>query len=186
MLLLWYIFFDEKGQKVRNRFFTSSVLHALLEKFILYFRLFQNVFSLEHLSLKFSYNMNENPKNNILLSENIRQKRLTILEYFDAYICHHYQHHYHFRLITMANICIEIFQNCESFFVWYFPTIRCYFSDYRSYDMCYNCQEETVFEFLLFLKDKFCLFLCIIRKSYGKPNKETLLLSILKCWNQYY
>ena len=37
------------------------------------------------------YNMNNNPKNNILLSENIRQKRLTILEYFDAYICHHYQ-----------------------------------------------------------------------------------------------
>ena len=35
--------------------------------------------------------MNDNPKNNILLSENIRQKRLTILEYFDAYICHHYQ-----------------------------------------------------------------------------------------------
>ena len=35
--------------------------------------------------------MNDNPKNNILLSENIRQKRLAILEYFDAYICHHYQ-----------------------------------------------------------------------------------------------
>ena len=38
-----------------------------------------------------TYNMNDNPKNNILMSENIRQKRLTILEYFDAYICHHYQ-----------------------------------------------------------------------------------------------
>ena len=25
------------------------------------------------------------------MSENVRQKRLTILEYFDAYICHHYQ-----------------------------------------------------------------------------------------------
>ena len=25
------------------------------------------------------------------MSENIRQKRLTILEYFDGYICHHYQ-----------------------------------------------------------------------------------------------
>ena len=36
--------------------------------------------------------MNDNPKNNILLSENIRQKkRLIILEYFDAYICQHYQ-----------------------------------------------------------------------------------------------
>ena len=38
-----------------------------------------------------TYNANNNPKNEILLSENIRQKRLTILEYFDAYICHHYQ-----------------------------------------------------------------------------------------------
>ena len=38
-----------------------------------------------------TYNMNDSPKNNILLSENIRHKRLTILEYFDAYICHHYQ-----------------------------------------------------------------------------------------------
>ena len=35
--------------------------------------------------------MKDNPKNNILLSENIRQKRLRILEYSDAYICHHYQ-----------------------------------------------------------------------------------------------
>ena len=25
------------------------------------------------------------------MSENITQKRLKILEYFDAYICHHYQ-----------------------------------------------------------------------------------------------
>ena len=38
-----------------------------------------------------TYNENNNPKNEILLSKNIRQKRLTILEYFDAYICHHYQ-----------------------------------------------------------------------------------------------
>ena len=36
-------------------------------------------------------NMNDNRKNNILMSENIKQKRLTILEYFDAYIYHHYQ-----------------------------------------------------------------------------------------------
>ena len=35
--------------------------------------------------------MNDNPKNNILMSEWIRQKRLAILEYFNAYICHHYQ-----------------------------------------------------------------------------------------------
>ena len=33
----------------------------------------------------------DNPKNSILMSENIRQQRLTILEYFDAYIYHHYQ-----------------------------------------------------------------------------------------------
>ena len=45
--------------------------------------------------------MNENPKNNILVSENMTQKRVTILEYFDAYICHRYM-----------MICIEIFQNC--------------------------------------------------------------------------
>ena len=36
-------------------------------------------------------NKNDNPKINILMSENIRQKRLKILEYFDAFICHHYQ-----------------------------------------------------------------------------------------------
>ena len=35
--------------------------------------------------------MNDNPKNNILMSENIKQVRLTIMEYFDAYIYHHYQ-----------------------------------------------------------------------------------------------
>ena len=35
--------------------------------------------------------MNGNPKSNVLLSENIRQKRLRILEYFNAYICHRYQ-----------------------------------------------------------------------------------------------
>ena len=61
--------------------------------------------------------MNDNPKNNILMLENIRQKRLTILEYFDAYICHHYQvtkliMMANFRLIMMAHICIAIFQNC--------------------------------------------------------------------------
>ena len=33
-----------------------------------------------------TYNMNNNPKNNILMSENIKQKGLTILEYFDAYM----------------------------------------------------------------------------------------------------
>ena len=38
-----------------------------------------------------TYNKNNNLKNNILMSENIREKRLIILEYLDAYICHHYQ-----------------------------------------------------------------------------------------------
>ena len=28
------------------------------------------------------------------------------------------------------------------FFVWYFSALRCYFSDYRSYYMFCNCQEE--------------------------------------------
>ena len=37
------------------------------------------------------HNMNNNRKNNILILENVRQKRLTIMEYFDAYICHHYR-----------------------------------------------------------------------------------------------
>ena len=41
-----------------------------------------------HFAFLFSYNMNDNPKNNILKLGNIRQKWLTILEYFDAYICH--------------------------------------------------------------------------------------------------
>ena len=61
--------------------------------------------------------MNDNPKNNILLSENIRQKRLRILEYFDAYICHHYQPNK-------------------------IPTIRCYFSDYRSYYTNCLCSRD--------------------------------------------
>ena len=34
--------------------------------------------------------MKDNPEKNISLLEN-RQKRLTTLEYFNAYICHHYQ-----------------------------------------------------------------------------------------------
>ena len=38
-----------------------------------------------------TYNTNDNPKVYILMSGNIRQKRLKILEYFDAYICHHCQ-----------------------------------------------------------------------------------------------
>ena len=47
-----------------------------------------------------TYNMNDNPKNNILMSENIRQKGLTILKYFDAYICHHYQPKNYVQLIN--------------------------------------------------------------------------------------
>ena len=30
----------------------------------------------------YQFNINDNPKNNILMSENIRQKKLTIQEYF--------------------------------------------------------------------------------------------------------
>ena len=47
-----------------------------------------------------TYNLNHNPKNNILMSENIRQKGLTILKYFDAYICHHYQPKNYVQLIN--------------------------------------------------------------------------------------
>ena len=62
--------------------------------------------------------MNNNEKNNILVSENIRQKRLTILEYFDAYICHHYM---------MTNMCIEIFQNCYNLFCLIFTDTKMLF-----------------------------------------------------------
>ena len=72
------------------------------------------------------YDMNDHPKNNILVSKNIRQKRLIILEYFDAYICHMHR--------NIPEVLV--------LFVWYFPTLRCCFSDFRSYYMCYNCQEE--------------------------------------------
>ena len=37
--------------------------------------------------------MKVKPKNKILMWENIRQKKLVILEYFDQYICH-YQPNY--------------------------------------------------------------------------------------------
>ena len=47
-----------------------------------------------------TYNLNHNPKNNILMSENMRQKGLTILKYFDAYICHHYQPKNYVQLIN--------------------------------------------------------------------------------------
>ena len=61
--------------------------------------------------------MNENLKNNILVSENIRQKGLTLLEYFDAY--DKYMHRNIPELLV--------------FFVWYFSILRCYFSDDHSY-----------------------------------------------------
>ena len=37
------------------------------------------------------YNMKDSPKNNILISETIRQKTITIPEYCDAYIYQYYQ-----------------------------------------------------------------------------------------------
>ena len=52
--------------------------------------------------------MNDNPKNNILLSENIRQKRLMILEYFDAYICHHYQPNKMLLFTLSLILCVTI------------------------------------------------------------------------------
>ena len=86
----------------------------------------------------YRYNMNNNPKNNILVSENIRQKRLTILEYFDAYICHHY---------TMTNMCIEIFHNC--------------------YNLCCLIFSDTKMLFfgLLFILYYYCLYSSIARKK---------------------
>ena len=38
-----------------------------------------------------TYNMNDNPKNNVSMSQNIRREKPTIPQYFDASICHHYQ-----------------------------------------------------------------------------------------------
>ena len=72
-----------------------------------------------------TYNINDNPKNNILKLENIRQKILTILEYFNAYICHHYQ-----PKNNIDNDGKYMHRNIPElfvFFVWYFPTLRCYF-----------------------------------------------------------
>ena len=96
--------------------------------------------------------MKNNPKNNILMLKNKMQKRLTILEYFgDAYICYHYQHK-NKRLIMMTNIYIEIFQNCYSFLSRNFGVsiLRCCFSDYSSYYMFYNFQEEMVVRGFMF------------------------------------
>ena len=48
--------------------------------------------------------------------KNTREKRLIILEYFDAYICDHYQpKKKNVVKNNDGNICIEIFQNYWSF-----------------------------------------------------------------------
>ena len=47
--------------------------------------------------------------------KNTREKRLIILEYFDAYICDHYQPKKKNVKNNDGNICIEIFQNYWSF-----------------------------------------------------------------------
>ena len=78
--------------------------------------------------------MNDNLKNNILLSESVTEKRPTILEYFHEYICHHYQPK----------------SFLAPFVIWYFLTLRCYFWDYRSYYMFCNCKEEMFFYKILF------------------------------------
>ena len=77
--------------------------------------------------------MNDNPKNNILVLENIRQKRLTILEYFNAYICHQ---------IMMTNINIP---ELLVFIIWHFPTLRCYIFNYHSYYICTNDQDNVAY-----------------------------------------
>ena len=71
----------------------SSNSSSLIKKdvYLASLKLFLHLLSyLKDLYIKF-YNMSDNPKNNILMSENIKQKRLTILEHFDEYIYHHYQ-----------------------------------------------------------------------------------------------
>ena len=68
-------------------------------------------------------NKNDNPNINILMSENIRQKRLKILEYFDAYICHHFQpnddndNDDKYMHLNIPRFLV--------FFVRYFLTLRC-------------------------------------------------------------
>ena len=75
--------------------------HSILFSFVIYPHIFYRfqlfVFIYVFIYIPFlpdncrTYNVNDNPKNKILMSGNITQKRLTILKYFDAYICHHYQ-----------------------------------------------------------------------------------------------
>ena len=60
--------------------------------------------------------MNDNQKN-ILVSENVKQKRVKILEYFNAY--DKYMHRNIPELLV--------------FIAWHFPTQRCHFLDYCSY-----------------------------------------------------
>ena len=55
------------------------------------------------------------------------------------------------RLIMVANISIKMFQNCYTFFVWYFSTLRCEFLDYHLYYMFSNCLEEM--DLRLIIKD---------------------------------
>ena len=79
-------------------------------------------------------NMNDNLNNN-LMSENIRQKKKNnSCEHFKVHICHHYH---------PTNICIEIFIELLVFLVWYFPTSRCYFLDYSSWELDhFLCQSS--------------------------------------------
>ena len=65
--------------------------------------------------------------------KNIRQKRLTSLEYFNAYICHHI-------MIMYQNI-----PELLVFIVWHFPRLRCYFLDYRSYYICTNYRDNITY-----------------------------------------
>ena len=84
--------------------------------------------------------MNDNLKNNILITENIKQKRLTILDYFDAYICHHYQ-------LKVDNDDKHMHRNTPELlvlFVWYFRVSRFHFLRLsfilyvKNYTVCYH------------------------------------------------
>ena len=54
------------------------------------------------------FNINGNPKGNILVSEKIKHKSLTILEYFDACICHDYHLYYNLNGFFKGGEIIEL------------------------------------------------------------------------------
>ena len=87
------------------------------------------------------YKTNANSKINILMSENIAQRRQKFsLEYFDDNIEH--------RIIP---------ENIFVFFVRYFQTWGCLSSDWHLFYMCCDCQDQMV----VFYDDaKYCTYRC--------------------------